>query len=319
MKLTTCAAGLFTFLALSTVLESGEREVAATLLYEPKDETRSRVVPVKVYLPKTESACPVILFSHGLGGSRMNNPYLGNHWAGQGYVVVFMQHAGSDEEVWKSVPIRERLSAMKKAAGVQAALDRYADVPFVIDQLEKWNSQEGHALHGRLNLELIGMSGHSFGAHTTQAMMGQKYPGDRTVGDERIDAFVAMSPSTHKRMAPEESFGHIKAPVLLMTGTKDASVITPDTTPEKRMAVYAAMPGGDKYHLVLKDAEHHAFGDSERRNATRMDHHHDAILALTTRFWDAYLKGDPEAKSELQSAAIRVKANLVEGDVWEWK
>lgn len=50
-----------------------------------------------------------------------------------------------------------------------------------------------------------------------------------------------------------------------------------------------------------------------------MDHHHDAILVLSTRFWDAYLKGDSEAKSELQSAAIRVKAKLVDGDVWEWK
>ncbi|MCG8600302.1 MAG: hypothetical protein MI807_09195 [Verrucomicrobiales bacterium] len=243
MKRTILKLFVSLLILLGGILLARESNAVTTHLLESKDESRDREIPLKVYLPAAQSVSPVILFSHGLGGSRMNNPYLGNHWAGQGYVVVFMQHAGSDEEVWKSVPVRERLSAMKKAAGVQAALDRYADVPFVIDQLEKWNSQEGHVLHGRLNLEKIGMSGHSFGAHTTQAMMGQKYPGGRTVGDDRIDAFVAMSPSTHRRMAPEESFGHIKAPVMLMTGTKDASVITPDTTPEKRMAVYAAMPG----------------------------------------------------------------------------
>ena len=249
----------------------------------------------------------------------MNNPYLGNHWAQHGYVAVFMQHAGSDEQVWKSVPMKDRMAAMKQAAGVQSALDRYADVLFVIDQLEKWNADSEHPLHGRLDLEHIGMSGHSFGAHTTQAMMGQKFPGDREVGDKRIDAFLAMSPSPHRRMEPAKSFGHIKAPVLLMTGTKDASVITPDTTPEKRMSVFKAMQEGDKYHLVLKDAEHNAFGDSRLGQRARIDHHHAAILSLSTLFWGAYLKGDSDAKSKLQSEAARGEAGLVEGDVWEWK
>ena len=319
MKPTVCAASLFALLAFSIVAESREGEASSTLLLEPQDETRGRVVPVQVYLPKEKSPCPVVLFSHGLGGSRMNNPYLGNYWAKHGYVVVFMQHAGSDEQVWKSVAMKDRMAAMKQAAGVQSAFDRYADVPFVIDQLEKWNADAEHSLHRRLDLEHIGMSGHSFGAHTTQAMMGQKYPGDREIGDARIDAFLAMSPSPHRRMEPAKSFGHIKAPALLMTGTKDTSVITPDTTPEKRMSVFQAMPEGDKYHLVLKDAEHNAFGDSRLGQRARIEHHHAAILSLSTLFWDAYLKGDSEAKSVLQSEAAREKASLVEGDVWEWK
>jgi hypothetical protein len=36
-------------------------------------------------------------------------------------------------------------------------------------------------------------------------------------------------------------------------------------------------------------------------------------------FWDAYLKGDSDAKLKLQSEAARGEAGLVEGDIWEWK
>jgi predicted dienelactone hydrolase len=299
----------------------GEESATApeTLLMDPVDGTRNRTVPVKVYLPISKTPSPVVLFSHGLGGSRNNNSYLGNHWAQHGYVGVFIQHQGSDEEVWKSAPPLERMAAMKKAANFQSAMNRFADVPFVIDQLEKWNADENHVLHGKLDLEHIGMSGHSFGAGTTQAMMGQKFLGDRSVADSRIDAFIAFSPSIHKRLSPEESFGEIQSPVLLMTGTKDGSPIDPSTTPESRMKVYAGLPAGDKYHLVFQDGEHHAFGDSGRAGRKRMAHHHAAIQLLSTKFWDAYLKGDSEAKAWLQSEEARKDSRLVAEDVWEWK
>lgn len=38
-------------------------------------------VPVRVFLPAQAGTSPVILFSHGLGGSREGNRFLGEHWA----------------------------------------------------------------------------------------------------------------------------------------------------------------------------------------------------------------------------------------------
>ncbi len=58
--------------------------------FDVKDTSRDRVIPIRVYFPPSEKPAPVILFSHGLGGSRDNNPYLGNHWAACGYFVVFV-------------------------------------------------------------------------------------------------------------------------------------------------------------------------------------------------------------------------------------
>src|SRR5262245_29770001 len=66
-----------------------------------QDKSRSRDIPIRIYLPAQESPAPVVLFSHGLGGTRQGNAYCGKHWAARGYVVVFLQHADSDDSVWR--------------------------------------------------------------------------------------------------------------------------------------------------------------------------------------------------------------------------
>ena len=314
------------FLLLCFVLGSSTtfaREVTdadAELLFEPVDSARSRTVPVKVYLPDADSPQPVIVFSHGLGGSRNNSPYLGKHWAGAGYVAVFVQHPGSDADVWKSVARAERMSALKKAASLHSALDRFADIPFVLDQLDAWNTEEGHALFGRLDLDYIGMTGHSFGAGTTQAMMGQKYPGGRDVQEARIDAFLPMSPSDGKAVNGSAAFGHITSPVLFMTGTEDGSPIDPTTDPASRRIPYASVPEGDAFELVFEGGDHMAFsgrtltGEKQRQSRT-----HPAIQRISTKFWDAYLRNDEEARAWLKSERVKSDAALKEEDIWQWK
>src|SRR5581483_4684895 len=76
--------------------------------YDWVDAKRHRDVPVKIYYPKTgDGPFPVIVFSHGLGGSREGYEYLGNYWASHGYVSVHLQHLGSDDSVWKGLPQEE--------------------------------------------------------------------------------------------------------------------------------------------------------------------------------------------------------------------
>ena len=82
--------------------DAGPLAVAVTR-YDWVDSARNnRPVPVKIYSPeKGAGPFPVIVFSHGLGGSREAYEYLGRHWASYGYVVAHLQHAGSDDQVWK--------------------------------------------------------------------------------------------------------------------------------------------------------------------------------------------------------------------------
>jgi hypothetical protein len=79
---------------------------ATSLAMSFRDERRDRTIPVRVYLPAATTPAPVIVWSHGLGGSRDNSPYLGTHWSKRGYVCVFLQHPGSDEAVWRDAPPR---------------------------------------------------------------------------------------------------------------------------------------------------------------------------------------------------------------------
>src|SRR5271170_3301939 len=87
---------------ISRTDRTAERYSVEVLRYEWFDASRNRKVPVKIYYPNTsDGVFPVIIFSHGLGGSREGYEYLGRHWAACGYVSVHVQHLGSDNRVWQ--------------------------------------------------------------------------------------------------------------------------------------------------------------------------------------------------------------------------
>jgi len=259
------------------------------------DASRNRDIPLRIYLPANEKPVPIVLFSHGLGGSRAGSKFLGEHWAARGYIAVFVQHPGSDEAVWKDAAPQERIAALRTAASLENFLLRVRDVRAVLDELESWN--RNGPLAGRMDLTKIGMSGHSFGAVTTEAVSGETLPMSGTqLTDPRIRAAVIFSPSTPVSTTAERAFGAVRIPWLLMTGTKDSAPIGPADM-KSRLAVYPALHGAPKYQVVLNNAEHSVFtdralpGDREPRNPN----HHRAILALSTAFLDTYLRGDKTA------------------------
>lgn len=270
-----------------------------------RDAQPTREIPLLVYLPPGQSPAPVVLFSHGLGGSREGNSFMGQRWAARGYVAVFMQHAGSDTSVWRDKAVAQRMGALKQAATAQNLVTRVKDVHAVIDQLERWNSDGASVLKGRLDLKRIGMSGHSFGALTTQAVSGEKFPVGSHMVDPRIKAAIMFSPSAPRRGDAKEAFGAVAIPWMLMTGTEDVAPIG-EADVASRLAVFPALPPGHKYELVLDKAEHSAFteralpGDHEKRNPN----HHRAILAISTAFWDAYLNGDAAAREWLNGKGL---------------
>ena len=283
-----------------------------------EDGSRDRQIPLRAYLPESMAPAPVIVFSHGLGGNREGYRYLGVHWAMRGYVAVFMQHPGSDDSVWRDKPATRRMAALRKAASLENFLLRVADVPAVLDQLERWNIEPGHRLAGRLKVGRVGMAGHSFGAITAQAVGGQRAANELAFIDARVAAVAAMSPSGPTRDDPAHAFGNVKIPWMLLTGTKDDGPFG-SAGASSRLVVFPALPPGGKYELVLDKAEHSAFSDRPlpTDSAPRNPRHHKTVLAVTTAFWDAYLRGDPAAKSWLDSDPVR--RTLDPADRWQRK
>jgi pimeloyl-ACP methyl ester carboxylesterase len=141
--------------------------------------------------------------------------------------------------------------------------------------------------------------------------------------DSRIKAAIIMSPSLPKTGKAEQAFGQVKIPWLLMTGTHDLAKIGGQSIGAadmaSRLGVYPALPPGGKYEVVLNEARHFVFTDRPELagEGPRNPNHHRAILALSTAFWDAYLKQDAAAKEWLDGPGPRTI--LEKEDRWQRK
>ena len=100
------------------------------------DVTRKREVPVKVRWPDNAlhtGPRPVLLFSHGLGGSREGGHVWGAAWASAGFVVLHLQHPGSDFPAVRAVASSfADKSGLRAAAGPEQLLARLRDVGFAL-------------------------------------------------------------------------------------------------------------------------------------------------------------------------------------------
>jgi predicted dienelactone hydrolase len=278
--------------------------------YDWLDKSRDREVPVKLYFPRTGAGpFPVIMFSHGLGGSREGYAYLGRHWASHGYVSVHLQHKGSDTAVWKDNP--QPMESMRRAAAdLSNSVNRVADVRFAIDQLTKLPHESG-PLHGRLDLRHIGMAGHSFGAWTTLAIAGEVFVGragrETSLGDPRVKAAIAMSaPVPRNREQLDKAFAGIKIPCLHMTGTLDDSPIGETKAAERRLP-FDHIHGPDQYMITFIGGDHMIFSGRARLRGdkTKDAGFQDLICIATTAFWDAHLKGDRRAMAFLTKGGLQ--------------
>jgi predicted dienelactone hydrolase len=293
--------------------KAGPNEVLVVrMIWE--DQKRNREIPVRIYAPKDGNGpFPVIVFSHGLGGTAAGYEYLGRHWASYGYVSVHIQHHGSDDAVWKDS--KTPLADMKKAAAdVNNALNRPLDVRFALDELTELN-KDSKTLKGRLDLERVGMAGHSFGAYTTLAVAGQTFVTaggkESKLDDPRVKAAIAMSSSPGKNKDYDTVFGSIKIPILHMTGTKDETPIT-DVKAEDRRIPFDHITKADQCLIVFKDGDHMIFSGRPRLPAganpdfqkllaggEKDADFQKLIAASSTAFWDGYLKDDAKAKAWL--------------------
>ncbi|WP_075089189.1 alpha/beta hydrolase family protein [Verrucomicrobium spinosum] len=281
---------------------------SAPLKLDWVDASRKRSVPVLIYLPPTSPATkgepvPVIIFSHGLGGSR-EVLLPGAALVPGSYASVHVQHLGSDDTVWRETRPAERMQAVKKAAATPAnALARPADLTFVIDELTRQNQDPKSPLHGRLDLSRIGAAGHSFGGFTVMAIAGQSFRGGASpLADARVKAVIQMSaPVIGGQRVPQENFDNIRIPVFHMTGTLDDSPVGETSAADRRIP-YDRMQHSSTCLVIFKDGDHMIFSGRMQRDPEREasdEAFQKLITKSTTAFWDAHLKNKAESRKWL--------------------
>jgi dienelactone hydrolase len=266
-----------------------------------------RIVPYKLYLPAGAGPFPVVVHSHGLGGSREGSSYIAKAVAEEGIAVFAIQHAGSDSGILN----RETIAATRQGnlrLAPDAAEQRFRDLPFALDQITAMNAAGPY--RGRFNLSRIGMSGHSFGALSTLAAVGQSMPGvGPAFREPRIRAAIVYSPNKPRQGEAGPAFAGVATPILHFTGTADVSPVDLEKTPWERTIPFQTINGPDQYLIVLEGGDHGIFGGrlaGGGLNRPTDPGHVAVILAETTRFWRAWLLDDAGANSDLCAIPTRV-------------
>lgn len=247
-----------------------------TKRWELEDPSRKRQFFALVYQPQSwrKGKTPVIIFSHGLASKPEDFGQIGEYLASYGYVVVIPQHPGSDY-----IHVQDFIGGYERELfETQEFIDRPKDISFVIDELERRNDSE---FGGRLNLESVGVAGHSFGGYTALAVGGatidpanlerecerriwrinlslllqcqalelpnQEY----SFKDPRVGAVFAINP-VNSAIFGQKGLSQISLPVMLGSGSYDPA--TPIVYEQSRSFLWLTTP--NKYLAILEGQAH---------------------------------------------------------------
>ena len=264
------------------------------------DRARRRSVPAQVFYPSAKGQrFPVVVFSHGLGGSPSRCSYLGSAWAAQGFVAVLLQHPNCDENVWKGkIRVLNELRGAYKTCGTGRM--HALDVRFTLDQLELLE-KSGDWLGSLLDLRNIGVGGYDLGSLGALLVAGQLPPdGGAALADPRIKAVLAMSPPIHPPQGSYRNvYAAIEVPIFFITGTDDDGVIG-STKASQRRIPFDSMSGNSRFLVTLHGADHMIYGGHFLSLRARNDQSfQQAIRRGSTLFWQAYLKNDEQALADI--------------------
>lgn len=227
------------------------------------DRDRQREVLAKLYLPPASSRrepVPLVIFSHGMGGSREGYSYLGANWAARGYASLHVQHAGSDSSLWSGNPIN-MVSRLQSAANETEAVNRVRDLGFALDAV-----LADPQLAGVIDPARILAAGHSYGANTALLAAGAEFSrpqGNLTYRDSRVlGAVIISAPPFHGETDPESVVRTIGIPTLHITATGDEIKIPGYLSDyQDRLRVFNATGGTRKTLVAFRDGSHSMFTD----------------------------------------------------------
>ncbi len=286
----------------------------------------------------SDTSYPLIVFSHGSGGSRVLSLFYTEHLASYGFVVIAADHPGNNV-------VNTGLGGFLGSS--QDFVSNYAlrpdDVLRQIALAEDLNASGDFA--GLIDVERIGVTGHSFGGWTALSAAGARLDLDHlkhwcadnnddenvcfvesmaqdiatargfdtvpagawdATTDARIQAVVALAPWN----APILDFSGMTAPTLVIVGTGDQVTI-----PERDAYTVFDNLATAKSLLTLDHAGHYVFIDEcppvfgtlnvfdECSDVVwDMPRAHDLINHAATAFLLAQLKDDAAAADALSSS-----------------
>ena len=231
-------------------------------------------IPMRVYSPSTEGCAAIAIISPGAGGSEDGYSYLAKGLQEDGWRAIVIGHQESGRAALRS--------DIRQDHGIRSGLETLVDDPKAykarlmdIGAALKWASSSCKA-------PFVALLGHSMGARTVMVEAGAKN-NLGVKGENRFDAYVALSPDGPGKMFPDDAWNGLHKPMLLMTGTRDKSL---DGDWKSRTIPYDRMPAGCKWLGVVSEASHMNFAGVGFAASTEK-----AVLIESKAFLDALRGG----------------------------
>lgn len=270
------------------------------------DQARSRPVPARLYWPTTamaEVSVPLVVFSHGIGGSRQGYSYLGKHWSTRGVASLHVQHVGSDAALWRGNPFGV-IGRLQAAAQEKEAIARAADVSFAVDRIL---SDEAGGRGAAVNRQRIVAAGHSYGANTTLLTIGaQVVRNGQAIDclDSRFSAAVVISaPPFYGETDLASVLSKVSVPTIHVTATDDVIEIPGYRSGvSDRLAIFDAIVNPHKRLAVFRGGSHSIFTDRAFTGGLSLNPKVKVATAdLTLAFLDFAFEGDDAALLQWQT------------------
>ncbi len=241
-----------------------------------------RKFDVDLYLPQSRqnktdsfpSPFPVIVISHGLAEDRNTFAYLAKHLVSYGFAVAVIEHPETN-----SKDFQQFLSGFASPPQATDLINRPLDIKYLLDELQRRNDSDVN-LKGKLNLQQVGVIGHSLGGYTALALAGatinfqqvrkdcspnrslnlsvflqcgalEVKPAIYPIKDERVKAILAFNPLGNTIFG-SKGVSQIKIPTMLLAGSQD--IFTP-AVPEQ-IFPFTRLPNPDKYLALIENGTH---------------------------------------------------------------
>lgn len=238
---------------------------------------------------------PLLIFSHGSVATRIQSIFWCEHMASHGYFVAAPDHTGNAGITFiDGKPIMYDKEAQKDVS----ALRRPKDASFLIDVMARMNRGADSRFMGKVDIENIGVAGHSFGAYTAVAVADS---------DARVDAIAPMAGIWVER-------SNYTCPVMVLNSTEDRMIhkyLKKQEYAFKSMRRYYEESHGPCYFVEFSNGGHFTFteifqfipdfgdgiGTGERVTNgdpityVSMEVAYPLINGYTTAFFGRYLKG----------------------------
>ncbi|CAJ2505582.1 Uu.00g129760.m01.CDS01 [Anthostomella pinea] len=253
---------------------------------------------LRVSVPSTGDALPIILLSHGHGRSNYLSSLegyapLSSFWAGHGFAVIQPTHLSSKSLSLQS-PTGQELLWQSRAQDMVRILDELDTIEAAVP-----------ALKGRLDRSRIAVAGHSLGALTASMLLGMKNTDPRDgssvqTHEKRIKAGVILagpgnggsdlSEFGRSQLVPfyGPDFSTMTTPALVVCGDEDVGPHLTVRGMDWHADSYRLAPG-PKALFMLKSGKHCLGGISGWDAKESADEESPERLAAVQRMTWAYL------------------------------